>query len=402
MIPLRRPTQRASGARTRQLRVAIVAETFLPAVNGVTNSVLRLIEHLRSEGHQALVIAPGPGDRVVHGVPVVRVRAVDLPRYDSLRIGLPIGRLTSTLRDFQPDVVHLAAPTVLGAGAARAARSLDLPVVAIFQTDIAGFAKRYHLGLAASPIWSWLRLVHSHADITLAPSTASAWMLRSHGIERVDRWMRGVDTTRFNPQHRSDLLHRRLAPRGEIVVGYVGRLAKEKQIQRLKPVTRLPGVKVVIVGDGPERAFLERALPAATFAGFRSGAELSEYHATFDLFAHTGLDETFCQSVQEALASGVPVVAPAAGGPIDFVQHGGNGFLWSPEQPEMLAGAVAELAGDAALRRRLGHNGRASVEARTWPAVMSELVERYRMVINGEQAGKLAEPTWRRQVDEVA
>ena len=127
MIPLRRPTQRASGARTRQLRVAIVAETFLPAVNGVTNSVLRLIEHLRSEGHQALVIAPGPGDRVVHGVPVVRVRAVDLPRYDSLRIGLPIGRLTSTLRDFQPDVVHLAAPTVLGAGAARAARSLDLP-----------------------------------------------------------------------------------------------------------------------------------------------------------------------------------------------------------------------------------------------------------------------------------
>jgi phosphatidylinositol alpha 1,6-mannosyltransferase len=168
-----------------------------------------------------------------------------------------------------------------------------------------------------------------------------------------------------------------------VVVGYVGRLAKEKQIHRLAPVTRLPGVKVVIVGDGPERARLERALPQATFVGFRSGAELSQFHASFDVFAHTGLDETFCQAVQEALASAVPVVAPAAGGPIDLVRHGVNGYLWSPEQPEMLAGAVAELAGDAQLRRTLGHQGRAGVEQRPWSTVMAELVERYRDVIAG-------------------
>ena len=384
MISFRRPFRRSTSDSSGRLRVAIVAESFLPAVNGVTNSVLRLLEHLDAQGHEAIVIAPGPGDEVVHGTRVVRVRAVDLPRYDSLRVGLPIGRLTSTLRDFAPDVVHLAAPTVLGAGAARAARNLDIPVVAIFQTDIVGFAKRYGVGAASAPLWAWLRWVHGHADVTLAPSTAAAWTLRAHGIERVDRWVRGVDLQRFHPHHRSPMLHRHLAPNGELVVGYVGRLAKEKQIHRLAPVTRLPGVRVVIVGDGPERAKLERSLPRATFVGFKGGAELGQFHATFDVFAHTGLDETFCQAVQEALASGVPVVAPAAGGPIDLVTHGHNGYLWSPEQPEMLVGGVAALADSPADRASFGRAARAGVESRPWSVVMDELVGRYRSVIAGE------------------
>jgi len=383
VISFRRSFRRSTDRGCGSLRVAIVAESFLPAVNGVTNSVLRLIEHLQAEGHEALVIAPGPGEDRVNGVPVVRVRAVDLPRYDSLRVGMPIGRLTSTLRDFDPDVVHLAAPTVLGAGAARAAHSLDIPVVAIFQTDIAGFAKRYGLAAASAPIWAWLRWVHSHADVTLAPSTAAAWTLQARGIERVDRWMRGVDLERFHPQHRSAMLRRRLAPDGEAIVGFVGRLAKEKQIHRLAPVSALPGVRVVIVGDGPERARLEKQVPKATFLGFRGGVELSQLHASFDAFVHTGLDETFCQAVQEALASGVPVVAPAAGGPLDLVTHGHNGFLWSPQQPEMLVGAVAELAADPHLRRELGAAGRRGVEVRPWSTVMGELVERYRCVIAG-------------------
>jgi phosphatidylinositol alpha 1,6-mannosyltransferase len=383
VISFRRSFRRANDRGRTTLRVAIVAESFLPAVNGVTNSVLRLIEHLLAEGHEPLVIAPGPGEDRVNGVPVVRVRAFDLPRYDSVRVGLPIGRLTSTLRDFDPDVVHLAAPTVLGAGAARAAQSLDIPVVAIFQTDIAGFAKRYGLGAASAPIWAWLRWVHSHADVTLAPSSAAAWTLEERGIERVDRWLRGVDLERFHPQHRSAMLRRRLAPNGEVIVGYVGRLAREKQIHRLAPIARKPGIRVVIVGDGPERARLERQMPDATFLGFRGGAELSQLHASFDVFAHTGLDETFCQAVQEALASGVPVVAPAAGGPLDLVQHGRNGFLWSPQQPEMLAGAISQLADDPFLRRSLGEAGRNGVEGRPWSAVMTELVDRYRSVIAG-------------------
>jgi phosphatidylinositol alpha 1,6-mannosyltransferase len=151
----------------------------------------------------------------------------------------------------------------------------------------------------------------------------------------------------------------------------------------LAPVSKVPGVKVVIVGEGPERHHLERAIPRAEFVGFQGGVALSQLHASFDVFAHTGLDETFCQAVQEALASGVPVVAPAAGGPIDLVQHGRNGYLWSPELPGMLAGAVAELANDPARRREMGRAGRESVLARPWSAVMDELMDHYRCLSTG-------------------
>ena len=383
MISIRRPTQHRRHSLDK-LRVAIVAETFLPSINGVTNSVLRLLEHLRDKGHEAIVIAPGPGDTSVDGTPVVRVRAFDLPRYDSLRIGSPVVRLTSVLREFAPDVVHLAAPTVLGAAGVRAARRTGVPAVAIYQTDIVGFAKRHRLQVAGQPLWAWLRWIHSQADITLAPSTSAVWMLRANGIDNVALWPRGVDLQRFHPDRRQPLLRRQLAPNGELIVGSVGRLAKEKQLKRLAPITRMNGVRVVIVGDGPERAGLERAMPAANFTGFQGGLDLAHYYASFDVFAHTGLDETFCQAVQEAMASGIPVVAPASGGPLDLVTHGSNGFLWSPEQPEMLGGAIAHLAESPELRRRMGGAGRASVEPRPWHVVMDELLDHYRAAIRGE------------------
>jgi phosphatidylinositol alpha 1,6-mannosyltransferase len=375
---------------TSRLRVAVVAESFLPSVNGVTNSVLRLLEHLRLNGHEAIVIAPGPGTDEVDGTPVVRVRAIDLPRYDSLRVGLPVVRLASTLRDFRPDIVHLAAPTLLGAAGARAARVLDVPSVAVFQTDIVGFARRYGLGCASGPLWNWLRWVHGQATVTLAPSSAAAWTLRAHGITPVETWVRGVDLERFHPRHRSPALRRSLAPRNEVIVGYVGRLAREKQLERLRPLLAMPGVRLVIVGDGSERAKLERSLRGSVFTGFQHGAELSAHHASFDVFAHTGLDETFCQAVQEALASGVPVVAPAAGGPLDLVTHGVNGYLWSPEQPEMLAGAIAHLAESQLRRSEMGRAGREGVEGRSWATVMDELLDHYHRALGRTARGREA------------
>lgn len=383
MITLRRVPRRPLD-ETERLRVAIVAESFLPTVNGVTNSVLRLLEHLQRRGHEAVVIAPGPGDRVIGGTPVIRVRGFDLPGYGSLRVGSPVVRMASMLREFSPDVVHLAAPSLLGAAGARAARRLGLPSVAVFQTDLVGFARRYGLARVEQPLWHWIRWVHAHADLTLAPSTAAVWTLRTRGISNVARWQRGVDLERFHPSHRSAELRRTVAPDGAVIVGYVGRLAKEKQVERLEPVSRLDGVHVVVVGDGPERTRLERALPRATFTGFRAGPELSALHASFDVFAHTGLDETFCQSLQESMASGIAVVAPAAGGPIDLVTHGRTGYLWSPEQPEMLTGAVAELAASPLLRRQIGREARASVESRPWDVVMDDLIDHYRMLVRGQ------------------
>lgn len=362
------------------MRVAIVAECFLPETNGVTNSVLRVVEHLERRHCEALVIAPGSGPSSYSATRVERVPAMRLPFYRSLSVGLPTGRVGRILRDFRPDVVHLAAPAILGAGAARAARALGLPSVAVYQTDLAGFASRYGMRFASEPIWRWLRWVHNQAELTLAPSTLAAWTLQSRGVERVSRWARGVDVARFHPNHRSPLLRRRLAPNGELLVGFVGRLAPEKQVHLLTHLQGLAGVRLVVVGDGPSAAKLRQQLPEAEFVGFQSGGALAAHVASLDVFAHTGADETFCQAIQEALASGVPVVTPAAGGPLDLVRHGDNGLLFPPDQPGLIRQAVLELAHDRALRGRLSRNARRSVQGRTWAAVGDELLGHYASV----------------------
>jgi len=301
--------------------------------------------------------------------------------YRTFPVALPTRQVESALRDFQPDIVHLASPAVLCAMGAVASRRLDVPVVAVFQSDLVGFARRYRLGVAGPALWGWLRWIHRHAALSLAPSSVVAWELERRGLTPVARWSRGVDVDQFNPAHRSELLRRHLAPRGEVVVGYVGRLAAEKQVERLAALTDVPGTRLVIVGDGPLRSRLERRMPRARFLGFRTGGDLSATLASMDVFVHPGEAETFCQAVQEALASAVPVVAPAAGGPLDLIQHGVNGWLFPARRPDLLRGAVSELAGDPAARAAMGRAARASVEERTWPRLGDELLGHYEAVL---------------------
>jgi len=365
------------------MRIAIVAESFLPAINGVTNSILRVIEHMTERGHEVTVIAPSPGVTAYGKARIIRVPSFGFPRYPELRIGHSRAFVHDVLQELKPDVVHLGSPAVLGAASLRAAQDLGIPSVAIYQTDLAGFASRYHLGVAGRSIWRYIASIHRRADLTLAPSTAAVWDLRERGVDNVVRWMRGVDLVRFNPSFRDEELRNSLAPEGQIIIGFVGRLAREKQIERLKDLCLLPHIKVVIVGDGPMKPKLEKELQGAIFTGFKSGVELSKLYASFDIFVHTGTDETFCQAVQEALASGVPVVAPASGGPLDLVQHGHNGFLWTEASRYSLVGAVTELVQYPVKRERLAANARPSVDIRPWSGVMDELEGHYQSVIGG-------------------
>jgi phosphatidylinositol alpha 1,6-mannosyltransferase len=367
------------------VKIGIVTESFLPGINGVTNSVLRILEHFRARGHDTLVVAPGDGPTEYAGAPVVRVPAVPLPMYRSFPVAVPTRKVESALRDFQPDIVHLASPAAACAMGAIAAQRLDVPAVAVFQSDLVGFARRYRLGFASHALWSWLRWIHRHAALSLAPSSVVAWELERRGIAPVARWARGVDLDRFSPAHRSELLRRHMAPRGEVVVGYVGRLAAEKQVERLARLTDLPGARLVVVGDGPLRPRLERRMTRARFLGFRTGGDLSATLASMDVFVHPGEAETFCQAVQEALASAVPVVAPAAGGPLDLIQHGVNGWLFPAGRPDLLRGAVAELVADPGARAAMGRAARASVEGRTWPDLGDELLGHYEAILGIEE-----------------
>jgi phosphatidylinositol alpha 1,6-mannosyltransferase len=358
------------------VRIAIVAESFLPQVNGVSNTVRHLTEQLSAAGHKLMVIAPGPGQLLHNDSPVVRVRSIPLPWYRELPIGLPGPAITHTLGGFAPDVVHLAAPYVLGAAGLRAAKRLGIASVAVFQTDLVAFARQYRV--RAEPVlWAWLRHLHGRADRTLAPSTATAERLRSYGIPRVYQWGRGVNLDLFDPGRRDDVLRRELAPGGEVIVGYVGRIAAEKGVRRLVELADIPGTRLVVVGDGPALPALRHRLPRAHFTGMLQGDELARTFASLDVFVHTGVHETFCQTVQEAQASGVPAIAPAVGGPLDLIAHGETGLLYRPDDTLALRRAVIAAVRDAELRCRLASAARAQARQHTWASVANELVDRH-------------------------
>jgi phosphatidylinositol alpha 1,6-mannosyltransferase len=371
------------------VRVAIVAESFLPNVNGVTNSVLRVIEHARRTGHEVLVIAPDnprgqpAADRIHDGVRVHRVPSMMVPKVTSLPLGVPRPRMAGVLRGFDPDVVHLASPALLGWGGVHAARYLGIPTVAVFQTDVAGFAQSYGVGAMSRAAWMWTRRLHSKADRTLAPSTSSMEDLAEHGIPRVHKWARGVDVAGFVPSARDDTLRRSWSPDGRPIVGFVGRLAPEKHVERLAALAGRDDVQVVVVGDGVDRAKLQSRLPAAVFTGALYGAALAAAYASMDVFVHPGEHETFCQAVQEAMASGVPVIAPDAGGPRDLVAPYRTGLLLPVgEFEDRLPDAVAHLVSE---RRRYSVAARRSVLGRTWPAICDELFGHYESVVGARR-----------------
>jgi phosphatidylinositol alpha 1,6-mannosyltransferase len=372
------------------VKVAIVAESFLPRINGVTNSVCRVLDHLAARGHEAMVIAPAPGPDHYAGFPVHVVPGFTIPVYRSFVVGLPSRQVEAALRDFQPDVVHLASPLVLGSCGAAAAQRLGIPSVAVFQTDIAGFFRRYGFRGTDPILWSWLRRLHNRADLTLAPSLPTLRELEAQGFARLGLWARGVDQQRFHPRHRSEDLRAGLGPAGETLIGYVGRLAAEKQVSLLGRLVGIPGSRLVVVGDGPEKERLRGLLPDAAFMGFRTGHDLSELVASLDVFVHTGANETFCQAVQEGLASGVPVVAPAAGGPLDLVRPGVNGLLFTPSDGTALRAAVSTLVADPVMRTRMSESAFRSVRGRTWDTVCDELLGHYAQVMYGSTARRAA------------
>jgi phosphatidylinositol alpha 1,6-mannosyltransferase len=372
---------------TDQLRVLVVAESFLPQVNGVTNSVRRVLEHLAAEGHQAELVAP-TGPATYAGFPVRLTKGTSLPFYRDFRIGFETrAKLRAEMQRFRPDVVHIASPASLGFQAARAADELAIPTVAIYQTDLIGFAERYHLpGIGAGGVLAMTyltRRIHTLVDRTLAPSTASLRQLEGLDIPRLARWPRGVDLDAFDPSFRTTALRERLGAEDRLLVGYVGRLAPEKELELLTYLSGDPRYQLVIIGGGPEEARLRRILPDAAFLGVLHGAELSAAYASFDVFVHTGRHETYCQSAQEALASGVPVVAPRSGGPVDVVDDGVAGFLYDPGDGNDLGGYVDRLARDPDFRARMGIAARRSVEGRSWQAVNAALVRHYRDVVAG-------------------
>jgi len=363
------------------VRVALLAESFLPHMNGVTGSVLHVLRHLAEAGHETLVIAPRSGDVTadLHGARTELLRSVPLPSYPEVRVVFArAARLGALLRDFAPDVVHLASPFVLGWQGLAAADALRIPTVAVYQTDVVAYAQKYGLPHATALVEGHVARLHRRATLTLAPSSASMQQLDRLGVDRLRRWGRGVDAERFAPARRDDAWRATIAPAGERIVGYVGRLAPEKQVDDLRALAEVPDTRLVIVGDGPSRPALQAAIPDAVFTGHLSGEALARVMAGLDVFVHPGESETFGQTIQEALASGVPVVATGVGGPLDLVRSSVDGWLYRPGDLDDLRARVSDLVGDEAKRQAFARAAREAVAGRTWQALTTDLVGHYR------------------------
>ena len=376
------------------MRILVVAESFLPHMNGVTNSVLRVVDHFAASGDDLGIIAPKwPGAdkhlRTSCGrrVRVRRIASAPMPGYTEVRIATTsAATLRRRIDEFAPDVIHLASPMILGGRAVVAAQKAGVPTVAVYQTDIPGYTARYGIPFLENASWQLLRDVHNRATLNLAPSTATRDQMLEHGIERVHLWRRGVDTSLFSPSLRSAKLRARYADPEEKLVVYVGRLAPEKQVADLRVLHDMPGVRLLIVGDGPERDALRRDMPRARFAGFRSGTDLAAHLASADLFVHPGELETFGQTIQEAMASGLPVIAPRRGGPVDLVTPSRTGWLYTPGMLDELRDRAADLLFDDAKREAFGTAALESVRKRTWPVLSEQLRGYYRRAIE-EHAG---------------
>ena len=361
------------------MRVAIVTESFLPQINGVTNSVLRVLETLKQKEHEAIFIAPSATTQKHLGFPVISTGAIPVLQFP---VAIPRPAIDRALEDFQPNVVHVAAPFLMGAQALSWASRNDVPSVAIYQTDVAGYLARYNLSFAKPIMERMLHSIHSQANVNLAPTPMGADYLRTLGIPGVGVWGRGVDADLFNPSHKSHPetleLKRQLAPNGELLIGFVGRLAAEKQVKRMAELFDIPGTSFVVVGDGPEREALEAQFAGkpATFLGAKKNLDLARAYAALDVFVHFGTEETFGQTIQEAQATGLPVVAPASGGPLHLIESGVNGILVDHSIGSYRR-AVEELV-DAQRRESIGAAALLAVAGKTWAANNSQLLEWYR------------------------
>lgn len=361
-------------------KVAIVTESFLPQVNGVTNSVVRVLETLKQHEIQAMVIAPTAPSPKHLGFDVHTTAAISLLQFP---VAMPGPAISKLLDDFQPDVIHVAAPFMIGAQAISWGQRNNVPTVAIYQTDVAGYLERYNLSFAKPVLEKIVGSIHYGATLNLAPTKEAAGYLRKISGGRVEVWGRGVDLDLFNPKNVGDVetqvIRSRIAPPEHKVIGFVGRLAAEKQVHRMQELFDLPNTCFLVVGDGPERERLEALFRGApvTFTGALSGLELARHYAAMDIFVHFGTEETFGQTIQEAQASGLPVVAPNVGGPRHLIEHMKSGLLADPTQPAGYRSLVAQLLASEGLCRQIALGAARSVEGRSWSANNAKLLQYY-------------------------
>lgn len=386
------------------MRIALVTDTYLPQVNGVTTVVRRIVDTTRAAGHAVAIVAPryphgsggdgGGGDEL-------RVPSLPFPPYPSIRLSFPFRLHVAHFLDrFAPDLIHVATEGPLGVLGRRHAIERGLPLVTSFHTDFPRYAHDYRLGFLAPLVWQWLVHFHRPARMTQTPGVAIRDELVRRGLRNTVVWGRGVDTRHFRPDRRNAGWRRWMAGADDaVIVLHVGRLAPEKNLRVLVDAWNRahrclgPRATFVIAGEGPEGRIVATGAPFARHVGFLDRETLADLYASADLCVLPSRTETCGLVALEAMAAGLPVIAANAGGLAETVRHGENGLLVRPEDARGFAHAIITLALDAGLRRSLGDGARRTAERRDRESEDHELLRQYAALVPAAIAPRVLSPS---------
>jgi glycosyltransferase involved in cell wall biosynthesis len=368
------------------MRIALFTETFLPKVDGIVTRLKHTIEQLQRHGDEVLVFCPEGGLKSYHGAKIYGLSAFPLPLYPELKLALPRPEIGQQLTKFQPDLIHVVNPAVLGLAGIFYAKSTQIPLIASYHTHLPKYLHHYGLGMLEGLLWELLKGAHNQAALNLCTSSVMVKELRQHGIDRVDLWQRGVDTETFEPARATSEMRHYLS-QGESasrLLLYVGRLSAEKEIEQIKPIlAAIPGSRLAIVGDGPHRARLESyfADTPTHFVGYLGGEKLAAAYAVADAFIFPSRTETLGLVLLEAMAAGCPVIAARSGGIPDIVTDGQNGYLFDAQDPQGAIVATQKLFADPASNLKLRRNARTEAERWSWAAATKQLQRHYQEVV---------------------
>ncbi|HUW28178.1 MAG TPA: glycosyltransferase family 1 protein [Sulfuriferula sp.] len=366
--------------RPAPLRIALVTETYPPEINGVAMTLGRQVADLQQRGHQIQLVRPRQSARDLPTSSVsleeVLKPGMAIPSYAGLKMGLPaksaLTRLWSVKR---PDLVHIATEGPLGWSALAAANKLRIPVSTDFHTNFHSYSQHYGIGWLRRPILAYLRKFHNKSCVTLVPTEGIRRELQVHGYGNLEVVARGVDTELFSPAHRDTSLRASWGvDETTQVVLYVGRLAPEKNLKLVFAAFAAmhkcnPRTRLVLVGDGPDRATLQAAYPQAVFCGMRSGVDLSRHYASAEVFLFPSLTETFGNVTIEAMASGLAVVAYNYAAAEDLISHNESGALAAYDDAEAFIAQAARLAADPALAQRMAQAARHTAQKMSWDSI---------------------------------
>ena len=372
------------------LRVALVTSSYNFIADGVALTLNRLVGYLLAQGVQVKVFAPTSGKPAfVHQGEIVPVPSLPLPARPEYRLALGMaGDVKRQLLDFAPDIIHIAVPDLLGRAALKLAQRHGIPAVATYHTRYETYLRHYWY-LAGLEGWlkRYLRDFYGACREVYVPSQSTRAALLADGLrDNLKPWPRGIDTARFAPDKRSAAWRARLGiGADEIVVLHVSRLVREKRLDTLTAALKQVPHRIVIVGDGPDRAFAEQRLPQALFLGFQDGDALSAAYASSDIFIFPSDSESFGNVTLEAMASGLPCVCADATGSRSLVVDGETGYLLGADDADGFARAANRLADDQTLRKRMGEAGRARALTFSWEETLGRMLGYYRAVLGQDK-----------------